>query len=109
VVEDILINAELNRTYALDSFENYNVLDLITDVINKNKYLADQKDVSITYSVSPDIPVPMSRLYANQVFLNLVNNAVKFNYPKGRVNISVIAGKEEVKIIISDTDIGIKP
>jgi PAS domain S-box-containing protein len=109
MVEDILLNAELNRTYALDSFENYNVLELITDAIDANKYLADQKDLSITYSVSPDITIPMSRPYANQVFRNLVNNAVKYNYPKGRISITVTAGKEKVEIIISDTGIGIKP
>jgi len=44
-----------------------------------------------------------------QVFLNLIGNAVKFTPEKGRVGVAVTADAETVEVRISDTGPGIDP
>ncbi len=108
MVEDILVNAKLNRTNTLESFEEYNLSNLISDAIEANRFLADQKEVKIEQFIPPDIILSMSKPYASLVFRNLVNNAVKYNFPKGKVTISAEVEDGEVKITITDTGMGIK-
>ncbi len=109
MVEDILINAKLNRTSTLESFEEYNLSNLISDAVEANGFLAEQKEVTIEQFIPPDIILSMSRPYASVVFRNLVNNAVKYNFPKGKVTISAKAEDGDVQITIKDTGMGIKP
>jgi two-component system phosphate regulon sensor histidine kinase PhoR len=42
-----------------------------------------------------------------QVFSNLIENAIKFNVNEGKISISAIVEKDKTKISIEDTGIGI--
>ncbi|MDD1729519.1 MAG: PAS domain S-box protein [Methanospirillum sp.] len=107
MVDDILVNAQLNRIQSLELFETYDLSDLIADAINTNKFLADQKELSMDNTVPVGLSVSMSKPYANLVFRNLINNAVKYNSPHGMVKVSASVEDETVKISIVDTGIGI--
>ena len=49
------------------------------------------------------------RKIADEVIYNLCDNAIKYNQPQGRVEISVEAGAEQVRLSVRDTGIGISP
>ena len=53
--------------------------------------------------------VILSKPYANLVFRNLVNNAVKYNFPKGKIRIESTFHENEVIVSITDTGVGIRP
>lgn len=107
--EDILVYADLNRTWTLDSFENYDLSDLISDAIKANLYLAEQKELFIENAVLPGMMVRVSKPYAKMVFRNLVNNAVKYSPTKGTVSIQASFIDKDIAISISDEGIGITP
>jgi two-component system phosphate regulon sensor histidine kinase PhoR len=48
-----------------------------------------------------------NRLRLEQAFINLLDNAVKFNRPKGRVGIEAVRDAGMIRISITDTGIGI--
>ena len=109
LAEDILMYADLNRTWILDSFENYDMSDLISDAIDANLYLAEQKEVFIENAALPGIMARVSKPYARVVFRNLINNAVKYSPPKGKVSIKVYLSGQNIVVSISDEGIGIPP
>lgn len=74
---------------------------------------ADAKDITLTYSVDPDLPPVLlgDALLLRQVFFNLVNNGVKFT-EKGEVTLELkLTGREGERVhltaVVKDTGIGI--
>ena len=109
MTEDILTNANLNKIHAFQSYENFDLNDLISDAIGLNQYLADAKGLTIINSVKPGITVSFSKPYAKLVFRNLINNAIKFNSPRGTVTIQTKSKRDTISVSVSDTGIGIAP
>jgi len=109
MVDDILVNARLNRMSVPEMFEPYDLSVLIDEAIEANVFLAQQRGLTMKNSVPPDITVMMSKPYAGLVFRNLINNAVKYNSPQGSVIVSSAFENGFVTISVTDTGIGIKP
>ncbi len=109
MTEDILTNAQLNQTSSLNSYERYDLHDLISDAFEMNLFLAEERELTLTNDIPQGIAVSLSKPYANLVFRNLINNAVKFNSPKGFIKASADIRKDSVLISIADSGIGITP
>lgn len=72
--------------------------------------VADAKGVQFAVSINPDVPAIVGdpgRL--QQILWNLLNNAIKFNKPGGRVDVCVQSGSSGVQIVVGDTGCGIAP
>jgi two-component system phosphate regulon sensor histidine kinase PhoR len=54
-----------------------------------------------------DFKIMTHQLRLEQVFVNLLDNAVKFNRPRGEVRVEVQPAGQNARIIIADTGIGI--
>jgi two-component system, OmpR family, phosphate regulon sensor histidine kinase PhoR len=54
-----------------------------------------------------DLTVIGHELRLEQVFINLLDNAVKFNRPNGEVQVEMRSNNGKVRILIGDTGIGI--
>ncbi len=70
---------------------------------------ANAKDIDLRVDISPDLP----KVYASSeqiavVFTNLLDNAIKYTNPKGKVCLEIVKCGHGVKSIITDTGIGIK-
>jgi two-component system phosphate regulon sensor histidine kinase PhoR len=106
LINDILKLSELEAIVS-DSGRAQISLKLIAQKITESLALqAQAKDVNIV--VSGD----MGMLTANpdrmtEVMLNLVDNAVKYNNPGGRVEVHITQGVETVILTVSDTGMGI--
>ena len=70
---------------------------------------AESKGIEFSKKVTgnPHVMGDLDRL--QQVLNNLTGNALKYTQPGGRVEISAKAEGESVKVIVSDTGIGIRP
>lgn len=45
--------------------------------------------------------------YIQELFVNLIDNAIKYNNPGGKVNINISRNEKQAKIVVSDNGIGI--
>jgi len=67
-----------------------------------------QKSLSVDVRAEADVPpVPADRTRMEQVFMNLLDNAVKYTDPGGSISVSVTRMDGAVKVVVRDTGIGI--
>ena len=92
---------------------DFNLRDMIGDSLTSIAYLAHQKGLELIHDIPPELNCTVKgdpgRL--RQVFINLINNAIKFT-EEGEIVVSVEEssssdGKVEMHFTVSDTGIGI--
>lgn len=91
------------------SFRFVNIMQVLSEIIPVIAMRAAQRNVTV--EVQPDLSENIS-VYADrdritQVLTNLIDNAIKYNQPNGKVLISVSKVPDGVEVQIADTGIGI--
>jgi signal transduction histidine kinase len=80
---------------------------VIADAVELYADLADEKGVAITVSLVDGLAVPGDRRRLRQVFANLVDNAVKYTPPGGRITIDGRAEDDVTVVEVADTGPGV--
>ena len=82
--------------------------DLIAGIFKQYQAVAEQKEINLTLIDYPeDIVIEADRFRLEQVFNNLLSNALKFTGPGGAVDIKYSLEGDSVKILIKDDGLGI--
>lgn len=91
------------------SLEPVEIKGIITETLDIIHPMAKEKSIFIELEnhTKENIFIKADHQKLKQVLLNLVNNAVKFNYDKGLVKIRVKQQNEKIRIYIIDTGKGI--
>lgn len=81
--------------------------DLLHDIIEQIQPIADMKDIYIATEIDPQIKIKgdQERLY--QLFVILLDNAVKYTPDSGRIIVTCHMIQGSVRVSIEDTGIGI--
>jgi signal transduction histidine kinase len=87
------------------------VRDVVERVVSAMQLQASQKQVAISSVISPQtIPlVEADHALLQQALHNLVENAVKYTEPGGKVTVRVGPDKDRMVFEVDDTGIGIAP
>ncbi len=102
-----LLNWSLSQLNHLDmKVEEFAVFSLVSDTLKLYDFVANQKNIELLNRVKPDMKAVGDVNMILLVLRNLVNNAIKFTHPEGRVIINCRLRGENVEIIVSDTGIG---
>jgi heavy metal sensor kinase len=80
---------------------------LVQEVVSVYEDVADEKSIAVTTGVEPDLTVAADRDRLRQVLANLLDNAIKYTPPGGRVEIRGRRDGEVVRLEIADTGAGI--
>ena len=91
--------------------ENVSVLDIIERVTGALQLQASQKNINLNVELPKDMPhaVQADQALLHQAVYNLVENAIKYTPPNGRVTIRTISQQEYLIFAIEDSGIGIPP
>jgi len=84
-----------------------NMDEIITASIADMRVQAERKNISIEKDVPPHLMVMGDKDRLMEVFLNLIDNAVKFSYHGGKIDIKAWEEEDNVHVIVKDTGIGI--
>jgi two-component system, OmpR family, phosphate regulon sensor histidine kinase PhoR len=82
---------------------------VIGDVFNGLSHRAAKHGVTLRHNVVEDFYVDADRRRLEQILINLVDNAIKFNHPGGAVTVLAVASEGSQTIKVSDTGPGIPP
>lgn len=90
------------------SFDNIDIQDVISNSIQDLILQAESKGIELVKDIQGELPL----LYADRdkmmdVFVNLIDNAVKFTPQDGKVTISAHTSEGSMYLKVSDTGIGI--
>ena len=88
--------------------EQIDVGAVVAAAVDRISETAEQHDIGVTFSSRADVaPMQGSRLQLESAVFNLLDNAVKFSEPGGRVDVVVEADRQAVIVSVTDEGIGI--
>ena len=79
---------------------------LIQNICNLFQVLAEQKGIVLDLHVSEETTVVGDKIRLQQLFTNLIDNAIKYT-SKGSIHVTFEKDKEEILVKVQDTGIGI--
>jgi len=83
--------------------------DVVARAVDLYREVADAKGVTLEADASSDVVVVADRTRLEQVAANLIDNAVKYTPPGGRVNVEVHRAEDTAILRVRDTGPGIPP
>ncbi|MBN2065858.1 MAG: PAS domain S-box protein [Candidatus Thermoplasmatota archaeon] len=99
--------AQLRSPTTLLNYETTNMNHLVSEIIETNSLFFQEHNVSVTNNIDEDIVVDVDKLKIDEVFNNILNNAVKYiDQENGSININHHMENGSITISISDTGKG---
>lgn len=109
IASDLLVLSELDSdTKPIANAERLSVVGLVESAMHSVENFAASRGVVLDLNACNECYVTGLRFRLEQVLVNLLDNAVKFNRPQGKVTVE--CGPDEagrVRIAVTDTGIGI--
>lgn len=115
LINDILDLSRLEYGKVKTNLANFNLHDLVEEIISMNSIDIKKKDIYLHHTIDPHVPNVLrgDPIHLRQILGNLIGNAIKFT-ERGGVNLRVIMSESGPKnrtnltFIIQDTGIGIR-
>jgi two-component system phosphate regulon sensor histidine kinase PhoR len=91
------------------SFSEFDLLELVVEVIEELEHKATKRDVRITLDADPtkSYPTIADRQKIYRVCQNLIFNAVKYNHDGGEIKVSLKLSKNQIQLEVKDNGPGI--
>jgi len=87
--------------------KSFNIGSMLKEIQEKFRLVSDTKDIVLPNKEFPDVEINGDKIMLRRVFANLLDNAIKYTLPGGRVYISLEDRNDDVVISITDTGVGI--
>jgi signal transduction histidine kinase len=107
IVQKLLTLARLGTDKVELKIENMDLAEIIHEAVELLKPLIKQKGITINVSGDEGHAVSGDRAALLELFTNIIDNAIKYNLPQGRINISIKIEKGFMVTEVRDTGIGI--
>lgn len=112
LIDDLLTAGRLESQQQKFILKNIDFAEVIRDITSKAQIQANEKNISLRLTMhggrsSSDWIIESDEGALNQIFVNLISNAIKFTNEQGKVNIDVNLDGQFIVIKIRDNGIGI--
>jgi len=105
IIEDLLDISKIESGKIDLNMEMFNVSEFLKRIISLNAVLSAKKSIEINFeSIENDVFVNADASKLEQVFNNLISNAIKFSLPNTKIRVSL--NKTNVNVIIGIHDQG---
>ena len=109
LVNDLLILSNLESDKIKLEKEGTDLKSKLDKVAGAFKAQLEKKGISFRNDLPPDLIVKADTHRIEQVFTNLIDNAIKFNKGKGSIKVYGEDSDSGIKVVVEDSGIGIPP
>jgi len=86
------------------------ISDIVGRPVERMRMQAERAGITLDSTLSDDLPeIEVDKVRIQQVFVNLIHNAIKFTSPGGTIKVGAVQKDQAVHFSIADTGIGIPP
>jgi len=108
LVEDLLDVSRIESGKLELNKESFNLISFAGNIVEINKPIAQNKEIYIEINYNKeDITIYADRHKIEQVFNNLLNNAIKFSYPGKNIYVDITEEQNKAKVSVKDQGKGI--
>ncbi len=110
LVEDLLFLARSDARNSAMPMTPFDLRDAVRDAVAEVRDLARAKDVELRLSLpAEEVASHGNRAATRRLYLVLLDNALKYSHPGGRVNVALTGSAHEITVTVEDFGIGISP
>lgn len=109
LIDDMLVLSQIENAKEDPSVSRCNVREKLEDTVKRLKPVAEKCKVTMELDADSTLFVACSPTRLEQLFGNLIENAIKYNKENGQVSITARGQRQMAIIRIKDTGIGIAP
>jgi len=108
IIEDLLLLTKMNYQPDVLKFERIDLTQFIHIIYEQAKMLASKKNITVNINIPEETGmVNADELHLRRLFLNLIDNAIKFTPASGSITINLRYEDQKAAVSIIDTGIGI--
>ncbi|TAN22792.1 MAG: HAMP domain-containing protein [Acidobacteria bacterium] len=112
MIRNLLVLAQADAGEMRPRLEAMDLNELVRDLVEQMRAVAQARNVDLRAETSNPVPLRADSLRLRQMVLNLIDNAVKYTPPGGRIEVRVeraalAHGRSEARLLVRDTGIGI--
>jgi signal transduction histidine kinase len=107
IVDDMMALARADAGQHPLKIQEFYLNDLVEEACRAMKVLAASNGITLTLGLLEDVTYKGDENLLRRLIMNLLDNAIKYTPAGGSVSVELVCEPASVKIIISDTGIGI--
>ncbi|MCM1233446.1 MAG: ATP-binding protein [Ruminococcus flavefaciens] len=109
LINDIIKLSQLDTGNAKDILDVVNLAEITKESVEMLSFGAAKNGIDVTYEGDDRADVHIGKELAQELTYNLIENAIRYNKPDGRVTVKVQKEGTQIILSVEDTGIGIPP
>jgi heavy metal sensor kinase len=109
IIDNLLTLSKADQGLYEAQFSEVNLKELAEELFEDSEVLAAEKKIVVTLHAPLPITIVGDKTRLRQLFLNLIDNAVKYTPEAGRVAMTVVREGDSAVFRIADSGLGIPP
>ena len=107
IVESLMILVKSDTGRLVFNMQPIALDEFIEQIFEETKVLAESKKIKVSLERSQPIRIHGDSIRLKQLFLNLMDNALKYTPPRGRVMLTLLKEDGDAVVTVKDNGIGI--
>ncbi|MCL5073284.1 MAG: HAMP domain-containing histidine kinase, partial [Actinobacteria bacterium] len=107
LLSQLLLLARSDEGKSILNIEKIDLKMIIESIIIEMKDKAEQKNIRLSLTSEQNLIIKADQTFITMLFLNIIENSIKYNKKGGFINISFSKEDDYAKVIIEDSGIGI--
>jgi len=107
IAENLLLVSRFESKAVKLVAQQINLYEVLTNILDDIKILTEEKNIALDLDLSKSISINGDPNQIKSLFLNLLDNAIKYTNDAGTIKVSLLKINNFAKIEIGDTGIGI--
>jgi signal transduction histidine kinase len=109
ITQGLLLLARADAGQLRPAWETVNLTGLVDEMAEDVRILATESELEFCVNLAPDLQAAADPILLHNALMNLLVNAVKYNQPGGRVEVTLAARDGMATLTLCNTGLGIPP